>query len=82
MSSDRPRVPCWLPRVEHAAGPDVPRVKPAIYGQPANGITDSEHYVFRADAATEAPRYIGAGIGILIPVRRPTGPGLIDCHSL
>jgi hypothetical protein len=25
-----------------------------IYGQPANGITDSEHYVFRADAATYA----------------------------
>lgn len=30
-------------------------MKPLIYAQPANGITDSEHHVFRADAAT----YIG-----------------------
>ncbi|MDH6112272.1 8-oxo-dGTP pyrophosphatase MutT (NUDIX family) [Kitasatospora sp. MAP12-15] len=30
-------------------------VKPLIYAQPANGITDSEHFVFRADAA----EYVG-----------------------
>ncbi|MCX4747758.1 NUDIX hydrolase [Kitasatospora sp. NBC_01287] len=29
-------------------------VKPLIYAQPANGITDSEHFVFRADAAKYA----------------------------
>jgi 8-oxo-dGTP pyrophosphatase MutT (NUDIX family) len=28
----------------------VEQVKPLIYAQPANGITDSEHFVFRADA--------------------------------
>ncbi|MFC1421519.1 NUDIX domain-containing protein [Streptacidiphilus cavernicola] len=30
-------------------------MKPLIYAQPANGITDSEHFVFRADAL----EYIG-----------------------
>ncbi|MFE9427026.1 NUDIX hydrolase [Kitasatospora sp. NPDC006697] len=28
----------------------VGEVKPLIYAQPANGITDSEHFVFRAEA--------------------------------
>lgn len=27
-------------------------VKPLIYAEPANGITDSQHHVFRADGAT------------------------------
>lgn len=27
-------------------------MKPLIYAEPANGITDSQHYVFRADSAT------------------------------
>ncbi|MEU7435070.1 NUDIX domain-containing protein [Streptomyces sioyaensis] len=31
-------------------------MKPLIYAEPANGITDSQHYVFRADGAT----HIGA----------------------
>ncbi|MFF8896069.1 NUDIX hydrolase [Streptomyces lydicus] len=30
-------------------------MKPLIYAEPANGITDSQHHVFRADSAT----YIG-----------------------
>ncbi len=31
-------------------------LRPLIYAEPANGITDSQHYVFRADGATyEAP---------------------------
>ncbi|WP_086564563.1 NUDIX domain-containing protein [Streptomyces africanus] len=30
-------------------------VKPLIYAEPANGITDSQHHVFRADGAT----YVG-----------------------
>ena len=30
-------------------------VRPLIYAQPANGITDSEHFVFRADTA----EYVG-----------------------
>jgi 8-oxo-dGTP pyrophosphatase MutT (NUDIX family) len=30
--------------------------KPLIYAEPANGITDSQHHVFRADGAT----YVGA----------------------
>jgi hypothetical protein len=30
-------------------------MKPLIYAEPANGITDSQHHVFRADTAT----YIG-----------------------
>ncbi|MGW2869239.1 NUDIX domain-containing protein [Kitasatospora sp. NPDC001225] len=33
----------------------VSDVKPLIYAQPANGITDSEHFVFRAAAA----EYVG-----------------------
>ncbi|MFH8751837.1 NUDIX hydrolase [Streptomyces rimosus] len=33
----------------------VEGVKPLIYAQPANGITDSEHHVFRAEAA----EYVG-----------------------
>jgi 8-oxo-dGTP pyrophosphatase MutT (NUDIX family) len=27
-------------------------IKPLIYAEPANGITDSQHHVFRADGAT------------------------------
>ncbi|MFF0624700.1 NUDIX hydrolase [Streptomyces sp. NPDC004296] len=30
-------------------------MKPLIYAEPANGITDSQHYVFRAESAT----YVG-----------------------
>ena len=30
-------------------------LKPLIYAEPANGITDSQHHVFRADGAT----YVG-----------------------
>ncbi|MET8981545.1 NUDIX hydrolase [Streptomyces sp. NPDC004539] len=30
-------------------------IKPLIYAEPANGITDSQHHVFRADGAT----YVG-----------------------
>ncbi|MCZ0974118.1 NUDIX hydrolase [Streptomyces albulus] len=30
-------------------------MKPLIYAEPANGITDSQHYVFRADSAS----YVG-----------------------
>ncbi|MEV7358147.1 NUDIX hydrolase [Kitasatospora sp. NPDC091276] len=33
----------------------VAGVEPLIYAQPANGITDSEHFVFRADAV----EYVG-----------------------
>ncbi|MFD7455476.1 NUDIX hydrolase [Kitasatospora sp. NPDC059827] len=33
----------------------IGEVKPLIYAQPANGITDSEHFVFRADAV----EYVG-----------------------
>ncbi|WP_406475613.1 NUDIX hydrolase [Streptomyces sp. NBC_01615] len=29
-------------------------IKPLIYAEPANGITDSQHHVFRADGATYA----------------------------
>lgn len=29
-------------------------IRPLIYAQPANGITDSEHFVFRADAVEYA----------------------------
>lgn len=29
-------------------------IKPLIYAKPANGITDSQHHVFRADGATYA----------------------------
>ncbi|MGC5004793.1 NUDIX hydrolase [Streptomyces sp. DT203] len=36
--------------VEEETGWQVKAVEPLIYGQPANGITDSEHYVFRAEA--------------------------------
>lgn len=35
-------------------GWEIRDVKPLIYAQPANGITDSEHFVFRADAAEYA----------------------------
>jgi 8-oxo-dGTP pyrophosphatase MutT (NUDIX family) len=41
--------------LEEETGWQVDTVKPLIYGQPANGITDSEHFVFRA----EAGRYVG-----------------------
>jgi 8-oxo-dGTP pyrophosphatase MutT (NUDIX family) len=41
--------------VEEETGWRVQAMKPLIYAQPANGITDSEHYVFRADGAA----YIG-----------------------
>ena len=27
-------------------------IKPLIYAEPANGITDAQHHVFRADGAT------------------------------
>ncbi|GAA2064119.1 NUDIX hydrolase [Streptomyces albiaxialis] len=45
---------------EHAAAREVEEetgwrpgaMKPLIYGEPANGITDSQHHVFRADGAT------------------------------
>ena len=45
---------------EHAAAREVEEetgwrpgaVKPLIYAEPANGITDSQHHVFRADGAT------------------------------
>jgi 8-oxo-dGTP pyrophosphatase MutT (NUDIX family) len=40
--------------VEEETGWRVKAVEPLIYGQPANGITDSEHFVFRADAGTFA----------------------------
>jgi 8-oxo-dGTP pyrophosphatase MutT (NUDIX family) len=41
--------------LEEETGWRVDTVKPLIYGQPANGITDSEHFVFRAEAGT----YVG-----------------------
>jgi 8-oxo-dGTP pyrophosphatase MutT (NUDIX family) len=41
--------------VEEETGWRVKAVEPLIYGQPANGITDSEHFVFRAEAGT----YVG-----------------------
>ncbi len=31
-------------------------VKPLIYAEPANGITDSQHHIFRADGATRGTR--------------------------
>ncbi|MFI6285413.1 NUDIX hydrolase [Streptomyces sp. NPDC051018] len=37
--------------VEEETGWRVGAIKPLVYSQPANGITDSEHHVFRADAA-------------------------------
>ncbi|NGO71100.1 NUDIX hydrolase [Streptomyces boncukensis] len=45
---------------EHAAAREVEEetgwrpdaMKPLIYAEPANGITDSQHHVFRADGAT------------------------------
>ncbi|WP_030252969.1 NUDIX hydrolase [Streptomyces violens] len=40
---------------EEETGWRVEEVKPLIYAQPANGITDSEHHVFRARAG----EYIG-----------------------
>ncbi|MGA6158917.1 NUDIX hydrolase [Stenotrophomonas sp. NPDC087984] len=41
--------------VEEETGWRAEGMKPLVYAQPANGITDSEHHVFRADGAT----YIG-----------------------
>lgn len=41
--------------VEEETGWRPGPVKSLIYAEPANGITDSQHYVFRADGAT----YIG-----------------------
>ncbi|MGW0737988.1 NUDIX hydrolase [Streptomyces sp. NPDC002851] len=41
--------------VEEETGWRVEAVKPLLYAQPANGITDSEHHVFRASRAT----YVG-----------------------
>jgi 8-oxo-dGDP phosphatase len=41
--------------VEEETGWRPGHLTPLIYGEPANGITDSQHYVFRADGAT----YIG-----------------------
>lgn len=40
--------------VEEETGWRVESVKPLVYAQPANGITDSEHFVFRAEAASYA----------------------------
>jgi 8-oxo-dGDP phosphatase len=37
--------------VEEETGWRVESVRPLVYAQPANGITDSEHHVFRADGA-------------------------------
>ncbi|MEU0985149.1 NUDIX hydrolase [Streptomyces sp. NPDC005953] len=37
--------------VEEETGWRVGAMKPLVYAQPANGITDSEHHVFRADGA-------------------------------
>ncbi|KIZ19275.1 MULTISPECIES: NUDIX domain-containing protein [Streptomyces] len=42
--------------VEEETGWRPGPMKPLIYAEPANGITDSQHYVFRADGAT----HIGA----------------------
>ncbi|MFE6779860.1 NUDIX domain-containing protein [Streptomyces sp. NPDC057702] len=41
--------------VEEETGWRPGPLKPLVYAEPANGITDSQHYVFRADVAT----YIG-----------------------
>lgn len=38
--------------VEEETGWRVEGVKPLVYAQPANGITDSEHFVFRAEPAS------------------------------
>lgn len=38
--------------VEEETGWRVDAVKPLVCAQPANGITDSEHHVFRVDSAT------------------------------
>nr|WP_254885566.1 NUDIX domain-containing protein [Streptomyces sp. NA02950] len=38
--------------VEEETGWRPEPVKPLVYGQPANGIKDSQHHVFRADGAT------------------------------
>ncbi|QKV93927.1 NUDIX domain-containing protein [Streptomyces sp. NA02950] len=37
--------------VEEETGWRPGPMKPLVYGEPANGITDSQHYVFRADGA-------------------------------
>ncbi|MEV0282434.1 NUDIX hydrolase [Streptomyces sp. NPDC050610] len=39
--------------VEEETGWRPGPMKPLIYAEPANGITDSQHYVFRADGATQ-----------------------------
>ncbi|ANZ13767.1 NUDIX family protein [Streptomyces noursei ATCC 11455] len=52
------RVPTWVAvrvaarEVEEETGWRPDTMKPLIYAEPANGITDSQHYVFRADGAT------------------------------
>ncbi|MER7043994.1 NUDIX hydrolase [Streptomyces jumonjinensis] len=38
--------------VEEETGWRVGALRPLVYAQPANGITDSEHHVFRADEAS------------------------------
>jgi 8-oxo-dGDP phosphatase len=38
--------------IEEETGWRVGAMRPLVYSQPANGITDSEHHVFRADGAT------------------------------
>ncbi|QKW54592.1 NUDIX hydrolase [Streptomyces buecherae] len=38
--------------VEEETGWRPGSMKPLVYAEPANGITDSQHYVFRADVAT------------------------------
>ncbi|MFF8954150.1 NUDIX hydrolase [Streptomyces sp. NPDC014894] len=40
--------------VEEETGWRVSSVRPLVYAQSANGITDSEHHVFRADGAVYA----------------------------
>lgn len=46
------------PRREEETGWRVESLKPLVYAQPANGITGSEHHVFRAPTprATRARR--------------------------
>jgi 8-oxo-dGTP pyrophosphatase MutT (NUDIX family) len=39
--------------VEEETGYRAGTIKPLVYAQPANGITDSEHYVFRVDGAVK-----------------------------
>ncbi|MEU3603804.1 NUDIX hydrolase [Streptomyces sp. NPDC006798] len=38
--------------VEEETGWRISAIKPMLYAQPANGITDSEHFLFRGEGAT------------------------------